>query len=62
VSVNGSPVTTLSGNATGEFQTTVDLSGELEPGQNTISATPTGQRGSLNLTLSTELFRRGRTQ
>jgi len=62
VTVNGSPVTTLSGNATGGFQATVDLSGELEPGQNTISATPTGQRGSLNLTLSTELFRRGRTQ
>jgi len=59
IRVNGSLITTISGDSAADWQTTVDLSGELTAGQNAISATPTGQRGSLNLTLATELFRRG---
>lgn len=60
IRVNGSLVTTLTGDTTADWQATVDLIGELSPGQNTITATPTGSRGSLNLTLSSQLFRTGR--
>jgi len=60
IRVNGTIVTTLTGDSTADWQETVDLIGELTPGQNTITATPTGSRGSLNLTLSSQLFRTGR--
>jgi hypothetical protein len=59
IKVNGTTITTAAGNNSQKWQETVDLSGELSPGQNTIAATPTGQRGSVNLTLASELFRRG---
>lgn len=59
IDVNGSTITTLSGNGSGDWQETVDLSGKLSAGNNTISADPTGGRGELNLILQTELFRRG---
>jgi len=61
IRVNGSLVTTVAGNDSAEWSETVDLSGELTPGDNTITATP-ASRGTLNLILASELFRRGATQ
>lgn len=61
IAVDGSTVATLAGDSTTDWQQTIDLSGKLDPGSNTITATPTGQRGEVNLTLSSELFRRGPT-
>jgi hypothetical protein len=61
IEVNGSAITTISGDSTTDWQTTIDLSGELTSGQNTITATPTSTRGSINLILYSELFRRGVT-
>jgi hypothetical protein len=59
IRANGTLVATISGNANSGFTETVDLTGELSAGQNTIEAEPTAERGSLNLNLATELFRRG---
>jgi hypothetical protein len=61
IDVNGSTVTTVPGENNIEWQEEVDLRGELSPGNNEIVAEPTGQRGSINLTLQSELFRRGRS-
>jgi hypothetical protein len=59
IKVDGTTVTTLAGDANNDWQETVDLAGELSPGQNTITAEPTSQRGAINLTLSSQLFRSG---
>lgn len=61
IAVDGTTIGTLSGDGTDDWQETIDLSGELSPGQNTITATPGGQRGEINLILASELFRRGKT-
>ncbi|SNZ18181.1 hypothetical protein SAMN06269185_3282 [Natronoarchaeum philippinense] len=60
ISVNGTDITTVSGDSSSSWSETVDLTGELTPGQNTITATP-ATRGQINLILSSELFRRGRS-
>jgi hypothetical protein len=61
IAVDGTVVTTIAGDGTQDWQETIDLSGQLTPGRNTITATPTGQRGEVNLILASELFRRGKT-
>lgn len=57
--VNGTTITTLTGDSTANWQETIDLRNQLTPGSNTIEALPTGQRGQLNIHLYSELFRRG---
>lgn len=59
VRVNGTLITTIAGNASASWQSTVDLRSQLVAGANTITATPTSQRGSINIHLTNELFRRG---
>ncbi|WP_137288623.1 hypothetical protein [Natronorubrum halophilum] len=61
VSVNGSVVGTIAGDDSSSWTETIDLEGELTSGLNTITATP-DSRGELNLSLSSELFRRGRSE
>jgi hypothetical protein len=61
IAVDGTAVTTITGNGSQDWQETIDLSGQLSVGKNTITATPTGQRGEVNLILASELFRRGKT-
>lgn len=61
IAVDGSAVTTVSGSSTSDWQESVDLTGELSPGSNRITATPTGGRGEIRLSLASELFRRGRS-
>ncbi|WP_226479157.1 phage tail protein [Natrinema amylolyticum] len=60
ITVNGTSVATIAGDDTSSWDETVDLTGELQAGSNTITAEP-ADRGELNLILSSELFRRGRT-
>lgn len=60
VRVNGQEVTTVGGNDSATWIESVDLTGYLTPGTNTIEAEP-ADRGSLNLALASELFRRGQT-
>ncbi|WP_324757102.1 hypothetical protein [Haloarcula montana] len=59
VSAGGQTITTLSGDSSQDWQETLDLKGVFSPGQQRIAAEPKGQRGSLNLTLQSELFRTG---
>lgn len=61
IEVNGTEVETIAGDDSSDWTETIDLEGELNPGLNTISATP-GTRGELNLSLASELFRRGRSE
>jgi hypothetical protein len=61
IAVNGYSVTTISGDSTQDWQETIDLAGQLGAGTNTITATPAGERGEINLILASELFRRGKT-
>jgi hypothetical protein len=61
IAVNGTTVTSIGGSSTSDWQTTIDLAGQLTAGANTITALPTSTRGELNLTLASELFRRGTT-
>jgi len=60
IEVNGTQVGTVTGDANSDWTETIDLKGELDPGLNTITATPS-TRGEVNLVLASELFRRGRT-
>lgn len=62
IRVNGTLVTTVPGNNNAEWQETVDLTGQLTAGQNRITALPTSTRGEVNVTFSTELFRRGKQE
>jgi hypothetical protein len=61
IAINGATIATVAGDSTQEWQDTIDISGQLTAGQNTITATPTGDRGEVNLILASELFRRGDT-
>lgn len=61
IEVNGTQVGTIAGDSSSSWTETIDLKGELDPGLNTISATPS-TRGELNLSLASELFRRGRSE
>ncbi|QCC57368.1 hypothetical protein [Natrinema thermotolerans] len=61
ISLNGTDVATIAGNDSSSWTETINLEGELTSGLNTITATP-ATRGELNLSLASELFRRGRTQ
>lgn len=61
IEVNGSQVATIAGDDTTDWTETINLEDELTPGENTISATPS-TRGELNLSLASELFRRGRSE
>ncbi|WP_226041561.1 hypothetical protein [Natrinema sp. DC36] len=60
ISVNGQELTTIVGDSSGSWTQTVNLETELNSGLNTITASPS-TRGELNLSLASELFRRGRT-
>ncbi|PCR89327.1 phage tail protein [Natrinema ejinorense] len=60
ITVNGTQIATISGDNTTSWEETINLTGELQAGSNTITAEP-ADRGELNLVLSSELFRRGRT-
>jgi len=62
IAVDGTTVTTVAGSSSSNWRTVVDLTGHLATGENEITATPTGSDGALNLTLSTQLYRRGTTQ
>lgn len=59
--VDNDVVTTLSGNDSIPWSATVDLIGELDPGDVDIEADPQDGRGELMLTFRAEHFRRGRS-
>ena len=59
--VDNDVVTTLSGNDSIPWSATVDMIGELDPGDVDIEADPQDGRGELMLTFRAEHFRRGRS-
>ena len=60
IKLNGTVVSTLSGDSNNAWDETVDLRGELGPGDVDIEADPQDGRGELMLTFRSEVFRRGR--
>lgn len=60
VLVNGTSMGVSLGDGSGTFQEFVDISGELDPGANTVEVT-SDSLGHIRSTVETELFRRGRS-
>jgi len=62
VAVNGAQITTVAGDSDARSRSTVDLRGQLSPGENDISATPQSTGGRIQLTLTTVLRQEGQTE